>query len=151
MGAIYGHVFLPDAHHPLTCACHTTLILVHLGILPVFGSQSKSAEPQSLWCCSILNKSTDHLPPHSHSPVSEIGTLIRHSILHLWLTHPLVTVCVLLLDLFVTLAKSYLVLVFSVEDTSIQAHSLSWEPSLRAFFWCSFAHLFCIDTNLFAL
>jgi len=49
-----------------------------------------------------------------------------------------VTVCVLLLDLVVALAKLFLVLVFSVEDPLIQAHSLSWQPSLRAFHWQSF-------------
>jgi len=55
-----------------------------------------------------------------------------------WPKHPLVTVCVLLLNLVVTLAKSSLMLVFSVEDTPIWACSLSWQPSLRAFSWCSF-------------
>jgi len=49
------------------------------------------------------------------------------------LTHPLVTVHILLLDLVVTLAKFLLVLVFSLEDTLIQAHLLSQQPSLRAF------------------
>ena len=45
----------------------------------------------------------------------------------------LVTVCILLLDLVVTLAKFFLVLVLSVEDTPFWVHSLSWQPSLRAF------------------
>ena len=49
--------------------------------------------------------------------------------------HPLVTVCVLFLDLVVTLAKSYLVLIFSVEDTPIWVCSLSWQSSLRALFF----------------
>jgi len=44
----------------------------------------------------------------------------------------------LTLDLVITLAKSHLVLVFSVEDTPIWACSLSWQPSLRAFSQCSF-------------
>src|SRR5882724_821219 len=62
--------------------------------------------------------------------VSDIGMLARQLILHLLLTCPLVTVCVLLLDLVIALAKSYLVLVFSVEDTPIRACSLSQQPSL---------------------
>ena len=40
--------------------------------------------------------------------------------------------------LTIALVKSHLVFVFSVEDTSIQASSLSWQPSLRAFFQWSF-------------
>ena len=58
------------------------------------------------------------------------------------MTCPLVTVCVSLLDLVIALAKFLLVLVFSVEDTCVQAHSLSWQPSLRAFHWWSFVTSF---------
>ena len=53
-------------------------------------------------------------------------------------TCPLVTVCVLLLDLVVALAKFLLVLVFSLEDTLSQAHLLLQQPSSRAFPWQSF-------------
>src|SRR5882724_9611214 len=49
------------------------------------------------------------------------------------LTCPLETVCILLLDLVVALTKSLLVLFFSLEDTLVQAHSLSQQPSLRDF------------------
>ena len=58
------------------------------------------------------------------------------------LTHPLVTVHILLLDLVVTLAKCLLVLVFSLEDALTQGHLLSWQPSLRAFPWWSFVMSF---------
>src|SRR5882724_9954178 len=43
-------------------------------------------------------------------------------------THPLVTVCVLLLDLAITLAKPYLVLVFSIEDTCLSLFSFMTAP-----------------------
>ena len=67
------------------------------------------------------------------------------------LTCPLVTVCILLLDLVIALAKSSLVLVFSVQDTSIWACSLSQQPSLRAFSWCSFMMSFmCWSYLLFS-
>jgi len=57
----------------------------------------------------------------------------------------------MLLDLVITLAKSHLVLVFSVEDTLIQACSLSQQPFLRAFSQFSFMTSFPIDPNLSAL
>jgi len=65
--------------------------------------------------------------------VSDIGCFPTTQVIAFRLTPPLVIVCVLLLDLVITLAKSHLVLVFSVEDTPVWACSISWQPSLRAF------------------
>src|SRR5882724_4863176 len=48
-------------------------------------------------------------------------------------THPLETVCVLLLDLVVSLTKFLLVLIFYLGDTLVRAHLLSQQPSLRTF------------------
>src|SRR5882724_4782791 len=62
-------------------------------------------------------------------------------------TCPLVTVCILLLDLVITLAKSHLVLVISVEDTPTQACSLSQQPSLRAFSQHSFMTSFLYQSQ----
>jgi len=53
----------------------------------------------------------------------------------------------MLLDLVIALAKSHLVLVFSVGDTPIWAHSLSWQPSLRAFSWHSFVMSFLYQSR----
>src|SRR5882724_3314803 len=49
------------------------------------------------------------------------------------LTHPLETVCVLLLDLVVALAKFLLVSFFSLEEKFTRAFFLSQQPSLRDF------------------
>src|SRR5882724_4114003 len=53
-------------------------------------------------------------------------------------THPLETVCILLLDLVVALAKFLLVFIFSLEETPVRASFLSQQPSLRAFTRCLF-------------
>ena len=65
-------------------------------------------------------------------------TLQQLNLLPIQLTHPLETVCVLLLDLVVALTKFLLVWVLSLEDALAQAHLLSWQPSSRAFHWQSF-------------
>src|SRR5882724_5013141 len=65
--------------------------------------------------------------------VSNVGTLLQTSISSPRLTHPLETVCILLLDLVVALAKFLLVFIFSLEETPIRASFLSQQPSLRAF------------------
>src|SRR5882724_13479912 len=54
------------------------------------------------------------------------------------LTRPLETVCVSLLDLVVALAKFLLLFIFSLEETTVQAFFLSWQPLLRAFPRCLF-------------
>src|SRR5882724_7049858 len=48
-------------------------------------------------------------------------------------TCPLETVCISLLDLVVALTKFLLLFIFSLEETTVQAFSLSQQPSLRAF------------------
>src|SRR5882724_8185216 len=52
---------------------------------------------------------------------SQYNASQQHESLPFLLTCPLVTVCVLLLDLVIALAKFHLVLVFSVEARPIQA------------------------------
>jgi len=48
-----------------------------------------------------------------------LGHLLENLFVTSQPTRPLVTVCILLLDLVVTLVKSYLVLVFTVKDTPL--------------------------------
>ena len=69
-----------------------------------------------------------------------LGCLLETLFICFWPTCPLVTI--FLLDLVITLAKSSLVLIFSVEDTSVWAFSFSWQPSVRAFSWWSFVMSF---------
>ena len=57
-----------------------------------------------------------------------LGHLLETRFFAFQLTHQLVTVCVFLLDLAITLANSYLVLVFPIEDTSIQACLFHYSP-----------------------
>ena len=81
------------------------------------------------WVFPLLNIALRTLcfyPAHSmRSPT--LGCLLETLFIHFWLIHPLVTFCILVLDL-----------VFSVEGTSVWACSLSWQPYLRAFWWWSF-------------
>jgi len=73
---------------------------------------------KSLPLLNIALRTLDFYPTHSMwSPT--LGCLLETQFLAFQLRCPLATVCVLLLDLAVTIAKSYLVLVFSIEDTSI--------------------------------
>jgi len=89
--------------------------------------------------------------PTQLDEVSDVGMVFNTSFIAPQPTHPLETVCVLLLDLVVALAKFLLVLFFSVEEALIQAYSLSWQPSLRAFPWWSLVDVFPLLILTFSL
>jgi len=57
-----------------------------------------------------------------------LDALQTHQFFTRRLTRPLETVCILLLDLVVALAKFLLVFIFYLGDTLVRAHLLSWQP-----------------------
>jgi len=85
-------------------------------------------------------------PAHSMTPLTLECILITQVITFLTNTS-LATVCISLLDLVVTLAKSHLVIVFSVEDTPIWGCSVSRQPFLRAFSRHSFMMPFLFQSR----
>ena len=101
----------------------SSLISLYLSSSIIISPYPSWMSPWGLWACILLTL----------QGLQHWDTCYKLNSSPVWPPHPLVTVCVLLLDLVIALAKSYLVLVFSVEDTPLQAYSLSQQPSLRAF------------------
>ena len=90
-----------------------------------------------------------YLAHSTRSPM--LGHSSKHPSLLPRLTRPLETVCILLLDLVVALAKFLLVFIFSLEEKPIRASFLSWQPSLRAFYLTSIHNIFSWPISTFLL
>ena len=105
---------------------------------------------KSLPLLNVTLRTLHFYPAHSMRSLT-LGCLLETLFICFRLTHPLVTVCVLLLDLVIALAKFSLVLVFSLKthpsELVLFHNSPLWEPSPNDHSW----HLFCIDPDLSAL